>query len=83
MLASHHMPALHIRNLDDAVIAALKARAVRNGRSLQGEARRLLEAAAADRPSRRQGGRRLRLRVVSVGRVPSYSRAVIYGDDDR
>lgn len=77
------MPALHIRNVDDAVIAALKARAVRNRRSLQGEVRKLLEAAAADRPSRRRGKRRLQLRVVSVGRVPSYSRAVIYGDGDR
>ncbi len=77
------MPALYIRNLDDAVIAALKARAVRNRRSLQGEVRKLLEAAAADRPSRGPGRRRLRLRGVSVGRVPSYSRAVIYGDGDR
>ena len=77
------MPALHIRNLDDAVIAALKARAVRNRRSLQGEVRKLLEAAVADRPSRARVGRRLGLRVVSVGRVPSYTRAVIYEDGDR
>jgi plasmid stability protein len=78
-----YMPALHIRNLDDAVIAALKARAARNRRSLQGEVRKLLEAATAERPSRGRGGRRLSLRVVSVGRVPSYSRAVIYEDGDR
>ncbi len=76
------MPALHIRNLDDAVIAALKARASRNRRSLQGEVRQLLEA-AVDRSSGRRGRRRLRLRVVNVGRVPSYSRDVIYGDGDR
>ena len=77
-----YMPALHIRNIDDAVIAVLKARAARNHRSLQGEVRKLLEA-AADRPPGRRGRRRLRLRVVSVGRVPSYSRDVIYEDDDR
>lgn len=76
------MPALHIRNLDDAVIAVLKARAARNHRSLQGEVRKLLEA-AADRPAGRRARRRLRLRVVSVGRAPSYSRDVIYEDDDR
>jgi plasmid stability protein len=77
------MLALHIRNVDDAVIAVLKARAARNRRSLQGEVRKLLEAAAAEPPSGRRGRRRLRLRVVSVGRVPSYSRDVIYENDDR
>ena len=78
-----NMPALHIRNLDDAVIAVLKARAARNHRSLQGEVRKLLEEAAAGRPAGRRGRRRLQLRGVSVGRVRSYSRDVIYGDDDR
>jgi plasmid stability protein len=76
------MPALHIRNLDDAVIAVLKARAARNHRSLQGEVRKLLEA-AANRPAARRARRRLRLRLVSVGRVPSYSRDVIYEGEDR
>jgi hypothetical protein len=78
------MPALHIRNVDDAVIAGLKARAARNQRSLQGEVRSLLEAAAAaDQPTRGSGKRRLRLRTVRVGRNVVYSRDVIYGDRAR
>ncbi|MBI2218831.1 MAG: hypothetical protein HYU51_16215 [Candidatus Rokubacteria bacterium] len=78
------MPALHIRNVDDAVIAALKARAARHHRSLQGEVRSLLEAAAGAGGSRSSTGRvRLRLRTVRVGRAVSYSRDVIYDDRGR
>jgi plasmid stability protein len=78
------MPALHIRNLDDAVIAGLKARAAGNRRSLQGEVQSLLEAAAQTDRSRRGAAKlRLRLRTVRVGRPLSYSRDVIYGDRGR
>lgn len=78
------MPALHIRNIDDAVIAGLKARAARNHRSLQGEVRSLLEAATGADRSRGTSGRiRLRLRTVRVGRPVSYSRDVIYDDRGR
>lgn len=78
------MPALHIRNVDDAVIAGLKARAARNHRSLQGEVRNLLEAAAGeDQPSWAGSRIRLRLRTVRVGRPVSYSRDVIYDDRGR
>ncbi len=38
-----------VRNLDDRVIDALKARAARRGRSLEGELRLILERAAAER----------------------------------
>jgi plasmid stability protein len=77
------MPAIHVRDLDDAVIAALKARARRNNRSLQGEVRSLLEAAATGGGGARQGkaARPLRLRTVKVGRPVTFSREVIYGDD--
>lgn len=76
------MPAIHVRDVDDAVIAALKVRARRNNRSLQGEVRSLLEAAVApDRPRRGAARRPLRLRTVKVGRPVSFSREVIYGDD--
>jgi plasmid stability protein len=78
------MPALHIRKLDDAVIAALKARATRHHRSLEGEVRSILATVVGrDRPGARRGGRRLRLRTVRVGRPASYSRDVIYDDGDR
>jgi plasmid stability protein len=78
------MPALHVRDLDDALIAALKERARRNHRSLQGELRSILEAAALEgHPSRARSKRRLNLRTVSVGSAPSFSRDVIYENDDR
>ena len=78
------MPALHIRSVDDAVIADLKARAARNHRSLQGEVKSILEAAVGRKRQAAAGsGRRLRLRTVRVGHRTSYSRDVIYGDGDR
>jgi plasmid stability protein len=43
------MGQLIVRNLGDGVIAALKARAARQGRSLEGELRVILERAAAER----------------------------------
>lgn len=45
------MGVVTIRNVDDDVIAALKARARANHRSLEGELRHLLERSAAPRPS--------------------------------
>ena len=45
------MGVLTIRNVDDDVIAALKARARANHRSLEGELRYLLERSAAPRPA--------------------------------
>ena len=45
------MGVLTIRNVDDDVIAALKARARANHRSLEGELRYLLERSAAPRSS--------------------------------
>ena len=77
------MPALHVRNLDDALIAALKERARRNHRSLQGEVRSILEAAAGDRRAGTRTRRRLRLRTVSIGHTSGFSRDVIYENDDR
>jgi plasmid stability protein len=41
------MAALHMWNLDDAVIAALKQQAARNHRSLQGKVRSILEQVTA------------------------------------
>ena len=78
------MPAIHVRDVDDAVIEALKTRAARNHRSLQGEIRAILEeivrgAARSSRPRKQ----RLRLRTVRVGAPLKYSRDVIYEDDAR
>jgi len=66
------MAAIHIREVDDAVVEALKARASRNHRSLQGEIRSILEQAAGEETE--TGGsrarRRLRIRTVAVGGPP-------------
>lgn len=76
------MPAIHVRDLDDAVVEALKARAARNHRSLQGELKSILETAAREE----DGGKRRRkprLRTVSVGGRSTFSRDDIYRDDGR
>jgi plasmid stability protein len=46
------MGTLTIRNLDDAIVEKLKSRAKANNRSLEAEARVILES-SANRPSRR------------------------------
>jgi plasmid stability protein len=77
------MPAVHVRDLDDAIVAALKKRAATNRRSLQGELKLILEEAAFGR-SRAQGKRKsLRLHTVRVGQASTYSRDDIYDDDGR
>lgn len=45
------MATLTIRNLDDAVVERLKAQAKANNRSLEGEVREILDAAAPERLS--------------------------------
>ncbi len=82
------MPALHIRNVDDAVVAALKERARRNNRSLEGELREILRDAACPRGSagKRAKARHrpeLRLETVAVATASGYGREEIYREDDR
>ena len=77
------MAALHVRNLDDAVIDALKERAASKNRSLQGEVKTILEEAAFG--ARKSGDKRapFRLNKVRVGSQSKYSRKDIYEDDGR
>ena len=63
------MGVVTIRNVDDDVIAALKARARANHRSLEGELRYLLERSAAPRPA--LGVVRERARMAARYRVDS------------
>lgn len=42
------MPAIHVRNVPEATLAALRERAERHGRSLQMEVLAILEQAAAE-----------------------------------
>jgi plasmid stability protein len=78
------MPALHIRNVDDEVIEALKRIAEENHRSLEGELRALLERAALGKrgPSSR-GRRKLRLATVAVGSKSAFGRDKVYADEER
>jgi plasmid stability protein len=75
------MPAVHIRDLDEEVIAALKRRAARNERSLQRELRHLLATIAADEPSARTAP--ISLNLSDAGDDASWRRDDIYGDDGR
>ncbi len=79
------MPALHIRNVDDAVVTALKRRAAAHNRSLEGELREVLEQIAFPRRSlqKRSPGGKLPLKTVNVGAKTNYGRDEIYGDDAR
>jgi plasmid stability protein len=77
------MRAIHVRDVDDAVVEALKARAARNHRSLQGEIRAILEETI--RGGAAATGRRaatLRIKTVRLGAPVTYSRDVIYDDAD-
>lgn len=79
------MKSLHIRNLDDKVLAGLKRRAVRHRRSLQKEIEVLLEDAARMSPPEEQLEARpkFKLNVVSSGQSRTWSREDLYGDDGR
>jgi plasmid stability protein len=50
------MSSITIRNLDDRVKRKLRMRAARNGRSMEEEARQILRAAVAERPTPAQPG---------------------------
>jgi plasmid stability protein len=76
------MPALHIRDVPEPVLAALRERAERHGHSMQQELRDILRAAADDIPSPRSQPP-LRLTTVRTSTTSAWSREEIYGDDGR
>ncbi|MFT4296607.1 MAG: hypothetical protein QM582_14460 [Micropruina sp.] len=76
------MPALHVRDVSEETVAALRRRAARRGHSMQQELREALDKAAAEpAPGRRP--RPLNLRTVDTGRTEAFDRADFYGDDER
>lgn len=78
------MPAIHVRDVDDAVVAALKERAARNHRSLQGEIRVILEEVVRGTSRTARAGKQgLRIKTVRIGSPVKYSRDIIYEDDTR
>ncbi len=76
------MPALHIRDVPEETVAAIKRRAARRGHSVQQELREVLEKVAAE-PVPGGRPRRLNLRMVSTGHEESFDRADFYDDDER
>lgn len=76
------MKSVHIRDINDSVLARLKRLAAMHHRSLQGELRAILEEASSRAPD---GDRYddLDLVTVETGRDGSWSRDELYGDDAR
>ena len=80
------MVTINVRRLDDDVVDRLKARASRNNRSLEGEARHILECAADDD----MAGKRAafaetikRRRPLTEGRKHTPAEVLIREDRDR
>lgn len=76
------MPAIHIRDIPEDVLAALKRRAARNSRSLQMEIKHHLFLLAEEPPGI-VPFRPLKLVLSDVEGSSTWSRDEIYGDDGR
>lgn len=76
------MPALHVRDVPESVMSALRERAERHGRSMQQEIRQILEAAATTAPPD-EPPEPVRLITVRTAGGPTWSRDEIYGDQGR
>jgi plasmid stability protein len=76
------MPAVHVRDVPPEILAALKRRAQRHHRSLQGELRDLLSAVAQEERSA-EPLPSLELKFTPASPTSSWSREETYGDDGR
>lgn len=76
------MPALQIRDVAPDVIAALKRRAARNERSLEGELRYILASIAREEPQSTPLPP-LTLKFSQAVPAGTWSREEIYGDEGR
>jgi plasmid stability protein len=76
------MPAVQIRDVPPEVIAALKRRASRHERSLEGELRYILAAIARNEPPPAPFPP-LDLKLSQASPITTWSREEIYGDDGR
>lgn len=75
------VPALHIRNVPEATMLALKRRAHLHQVSMQQELLAILEQAAAE-PVEAVLPRRIDLHLANTGRTEPFDRADIYRDDE-
>ncbi len=76
------MPALHIRDIPEEVIEALKRRAAENDRSLQKELRHILVSLVRESPPL-EPLPPLKLNLSSARTDTDWSRGEIYQDDGR
>jgi plasmid stability protein len=76
------MKSLHIRDIDEIVLARLHRLAKVHHRSVQGEVRAILEE-AAQYASNQTDFEPLDLVTVQTGRTATWSRTEIYGDEAR
>lgn len=76
------MPGIHVRNVPGETVRALARRAKAHHRSVQGEIRAILDAAARAAPPER-GYAPIRLTHVEVGGEAGWTREEIYGDQGR
>jgi plasmid stability protein len=75
------MPALHVRDVPESVMAALRERAAAHGHSVQQEVRQILQRSATARRSRTDVDP-IRLVTVRSG-TSTWRREDIYDDADR
>jgi plasmid stability protein len=76
------MTAIHVRDVPEPVVAALRERAARRGRSMQQEIRQILQAAAAQQVPPAPVDP-LPLHTVHSGSTTTWRREEIYGDAGR
>ena len=79
------MVTINVRRLDDDVVDRLKQRAAQNNRSLEGEARHILQCAAADDMAAKRtafGEAMKRLRPLTEGRKHTPAEVLIREDRD-
>jgi len=81
-ISSVVMPAVHVRNVPEEVLDALKRRAARHERSLQRELRHLLCTTAQEEPAG-EPLRPIELNFSDALPTSSWRRAEIYEDDGR
>lgn len=73
---------LHVRNLDDELVARLKRRAARHGRSAEAEHREILRQALSGETQMSWDEMAARLRELTKGRIQTPSEVLIREDRD-
>lgn len=76
------MAAIHVRNVPESTLAALRERAAHHGRSMQQEVLEILEAAAAV-PVPRQVPSPIQLVTAHTGGESTWRREDLYDDEGR